>query len=118
MVKSTLIYLMLVLTIFQSSIAMGDIDLLQQKGSEDLSFNSISFGFHALKSSKNNIDRLNEQEHDCSHCNLCHGHGCAIILGKTLSLTFQKKRTGVSDYIENITSEILSPLQRPPILRS
>lgn len=118
MVKRTLIYSMLVLIIFQSSIAMGDVDLLQQQGSEDLSFNSSSLGFDTQNSSENNIDQLDEQEQDCSNCNLCHGHGCAIILGKTLNLTFERTRIGVSDHIEIISGEILSPLQRPPILRS
>ena len=41
MVKPTLIYLMLVLTVFQSSIAMGDVDQITQSGSDNFSINNI-----------------------------------------------------------------------------
>ena len=110
MVKPTLIYLMLVLTVFQSSIAMGDVDQITQSGSDNFSINNILIGLGEIDPP--------EEEHDCSHCSLCHGHGCPVILVKTLSFTFQKARTNVPDYRKRISSEVPSPLLRPPILRS
>lgn len=117
MVKPTLIYLMLVLTVFQSSIAMGDVDQLQRSGSDNFSINNTLIGFDEAEPLETNIDLL-EEENDCSHCSLCHGHGCPIILVKTLSFTLQKTRTDVPDYLKNISSEIPALLQRPPISRS
>ena len=117
MVKPTLIYLMLVLTVFQSSIAMGDVDQITQSGSDNFSINNILIGLGEIDPPETNIDPL-EEEHDCSHCSLCHGDGCPVILVKTLSFTFQKARTNVPDYRKRISSEVPSPLQRPPILRS
>lgn len=117
MVKPTLIYLMLVLTVFQSSIAMGDVDQITQSGSDNFSINNILIGLGEIDPPETYIDSL-EEEPDCSHCSLCHGHGCPVILVKTLSFTFQKARTNVPDYRKRISSEVPSPLLRPPILRS
>lgn len=114
MVKPTLIYLMLVLTVFQSSIAMGDVDQITLPGSDNFSINNTLTGFDEMDPPETNIDPL-EEEHDCSHCSLCHGHGCPVILVKTLSFTLQKTRTDVPDYCKSNSSEIPSPLQRPPI---
>ena len=118
MVKVTLLYLILVLTFFQSIIGIDKVDLLQQQGSESFSFVSTSLVFNAIKSSENNIDRLDEQENECSHCSLCQGYCCAMFLVETLCLTPQKSRTAVPNYIESFANEILTPLQRPPISRS
>jgi len=114
MVKPTLIYLMLVLTVFQSSIAMGDVDQITLAGSDNFSVNNTLTGFDEMDPTETNIDLL-EEEHDCSHCSLCHGHGCPVILVKTLSFTLQKVRTDVPDYCKSISSEIPSSLQRPPM---
>ena len=114
MVKLTLIYLMLVLTVFQSSIAMADVDQITQSGSVNFSVNNTLPGVDEMGPTETNIDPL-EEEHDCSHCSLCHGHGCPVILVKSSSFSLQKTRTDVPDYRKNFSSEIPSPLQRPPI---
>ena len=117
MVKPTLIYLMLVLTVFQSSIAMGDVDQITQSGSDNFSINNILIGLGEIDPPCANIDPR-DAKYDRRHCRPCHGHGCPVILVKTLSFTFQKARTNVPDYRKRISSEVPSPLLRPPILRS
>ncbi len=114
MVKPTLIYLMLLLTTIQSSIAMGDVDQLQSSDSERNSIISTLNGFDDVESPENNIDPL-EDEHDCSHCSLCHGHGCPVILAKSLNFLLKKTRAALPDYRKSTASKILSPLHRPPI---
>ena len=114
MLKHTQIYLILVLTFFQSSIAMGDIDQLRPFATDNISLTIALNTLNKIEQLDTNIDLI-EQEHDCS---LCHGHGCFVLPVITLSFMPGKTRTPIPEYYEKNSSEIPDLLQRPPISRS
>ena len=115
MFKRALTYVVLILVVLQSGIAMGDAHQLHQSGVEHVAFDETHPPHEELESDEHQIeDASSLQEWDCHHCCHCHGHFCPFILVSAERFVLSKGSSPVPDYSENAFPDTVEALLRPP----
>ena len=117
MLVRALTYILLILLLIQSSVAMGDAHQWHQSGTEHFTFDDT----HDHNSNKlsdfvdANTDDTSSQIRDCHHCCHCHGHLCPAILLAIPDVHLNKCVLIPPDYTENTIPQIFDSFLRPPI---
>ncbi|WP_396586506.1 hypothetical protein [Bermanella sp. R86510] len=116
MLKRILTYLLMILIVFQSSLAMADAHQFYQSGYEHINFDQHNQDSNNLTIEMQNTELLDEslfssQESDCQHCCHCHGHCPPCPTDHAL---LRKHSTKVSEYSEQAYPGFVNTLQRPP----
>ncbi|WP_080641856.1 hypothetical protein [Teredinibacter turnerae] len=119
MVKRALTYILLVLVVLQSAVAMGDTHQLHQSGSEHLVFDDDHLpdaerADNHVHEHDLNSDSSNNQKFDCHHCCHCHGHFSPAIVISPDRVHLAKASPPLPEYRTSTLPENHESLLRPP----
>lgn len=119
MLKRALTYVVLILVVLQSGMAMGDAHRLHQSGTEHVVFDENHRHLDGHGAEKHHAeevvsDDLSSAKWDCHHCCHCHGHFSPAILVPTEPTLLSKSSSPVPDYSENTFPDTFETFLRPP----
>ena len=120
MLKRILTYLLMILIVFQSSLAMADAHQFYQSGYEHINFDQHNQDSNNLTIEKQNTELLDEslfssQESDCQHCCHCHGHCTPAITIAFNRFCTTKSSSPVPEYSDKALPDTFESFLRPPI---
>ena len=119
MLKRALTYVVLILVVLQSGMAMGDAHRLHQSGTEHVVFDENHRHLDGLGAEKHHAeevgsDDVSSEKWDCHHCCHCHGHFYSVILMSAERILLSKSTSPVPDYSENTFPDTFEAFLRPP----
>lgn len=119
MFKRTLTYLLLMLVVLQSGMALCDEHQLHQSGSVHVTFDESHQHLDELESAAPlfealNLDPLSSEKWDCQHCCHCHGHFSSAILVSAEIILLPKNSSPIPTYSENSFPDTYEAFLRPP----
>lgn len=119
MLKRILTYVLLILVVFQTSIAMGDTHQSHQSGADHVVFDEThehprELTLEIQHEAELDLDSASSQKWDCHHCCHCHGHFCPVILLSTERVLLSTSASLVTAYSENAIPDTFETFLRPP----